>query len=187
MGGISIWQLLIIAVIVVLLFGTKKLGSIGSDLGASIKGFKKAMSDDEPKQDKTSQDADFTAKTIADKQADTNQEQAVRKEQCLRGFPEDFCSSFSLSIEFQNIVSLPAKRLFRSHRPFAQGDDREDFLVFRDFQKFPDEGGIPDAHDEGVYAGFSGFQQENGVLETCIIDSPAVSKLIVRRAVLPVS
>ena len=74
MGGISIWQLLIIAVIVVLLFGTKKLGSIGSDLGASIKGFKKAMSDDEPKQDKTSQDADFTAKTIADKQADTNQE-----------------------------------------------------------------------------------------------------------------
>ena len=52
MGGISIWQLLIIAVIVVLLFGTKKLGSIGSDLGASIKGFKKAMGDDEPKQDK---------------------------------------------------------------------------------------------------------------------------------------
>ena len=46
MGGISIWQLLIIAVIVVLLFGTKKLGSIGSDLGASIKGFKKAMNDD---------------------------------------------------------------------------------------------------------------------------------------------
>ena len=45
MGGISIWQLVIIAVIVVLLFGTKKLGSIGSDLGASIKGFKKAMSD----------------------------------------------------------------------------------------------------------------------------------------------
>ncbi len=75
MGGISIWQLLIIAVIVVLLLA-QKLGSIGSDLGASIKGFKKAMSDDEPKQDKTSQDADFTAKTIADKQADTNQEQA---------------------------------------------------------------------------------------------------------------
>lgn len=40
MGGISIWQLLIIAVIVVLLLAPK-LGSIGSDLGASIKGFKK--------------------------------------------------------------------------------------------------------------------------------------------------
>ncbi|WP_435951623.1 Sec-independent protein translocase subunit TatA [Dryocola sp. BD626] len=69
MGGISIWQLLIIAVIVVLLFGTKKLGSIGSDLGASIKGFKKAMSDDDEKEkDKSVQDADFNAKTLADKQ-----------------------------------------------------------------------------------------------------------------------
>ena len=47
MGGISIWQLLIVVVIVVLLFGTKKLSSLGSDLGASIKGFKKAMSDDD--------------------------------------------------------------------------------------------------------------------------------------------
>ncbi|WP_435928247.1 Sec-independent protein translocase subunit TatA [Dryocola sp. BD613] len=69
MGGISIWQLVIIAVIVVLLFGTKKLGSIGSDLGASIKGFKKAMNDDEPKEkDRSVQDADFTAKNLADKQ-----------------------------------------------------------------------------------------------------------------------
>ncbi|EEU6243517.1 Sec-independent protein translocase subunit TatA [Salmonella enterica] len=77
MGGISIWQLLIVAVIVVLLFGTKKLGSIGSDLGASIKGFKKAMSDDDDaKQDKTSQDADFTAKSIADKQGEAKKEDA---------------------------------------------------------------------------------------------------------------
>jgi len=47
MGGISITQLLIIAVIVVLLFGTKKLRGLGSDLGSSIKGFKKAMSDED--------------------------------------------------------------------------------------------------------------------------------------------
>lgn len=47
MAGISIWQLLIIAVIVVLLFGTNKLRSLGSDLGASIKGFKKALNDDD--------------------------------------------------------------------------------------------------------------------------------------------
>ncbi|HCD1256930.1 Sec-independent protein translocase subunit TatA [Citrobacter sp. ANG330] len=79
MGGISIWQLVIIAVIVVLLFGTKKLGSIGSDLGASIKGFKKAMSDDETKQDKASQDADFTAKSITDKPVDAEKE-TVKKE-----------------------------------------------------------------------------------------------------------
>lgn len=47
MGGISIWQLAIIAVIVVLLFGTKKLGSLGADLGASIRGFKKAMGEED--------------------------------------------------------------------------------------------------------------------------------------------
>lgn len=84
MGGISIWQLVIIAVIVVLLFGTKKLGSIGSDLGASIKGFKKAMSDDESKQDKTSQDADFTAKSISDKQEDAKRKtlNATIKSRC---------------------------------------------------------------------------------------------------------
>ena len=45
MAGISIWQLVIIAVIVVLLFGTKKLRHLGSDLGSSLKGFKKAISD----------------------------------------------------------------------------------------------------------------------------------------------
>lgn len=45
MAGISIWQLVIIALIMVLLFGTKKLRGFGSDLGESIKGFKKAMGD----------------------------------------------------------------------------------------------------------------------------------------------
>ena len=44
-GGISIWQLLIILVIVLLLFGTKRLKSIGSDLGNAVKGFRSAMSD----------------------------------------------------------------------------------------------------------------------------------------------
>lgn len=67
MGGISIWQLLIIAVIVVLLFGTKKLRGLGSDLGSSIKGFKKAMSDDNEKPKTHADDADFKA-TLADKQ-----------------------------------------------------------------------------------------------------------------------
>lgn len=45
-GGISLWQLLIILVIVVLLFGTKKLRTLGSDLGGALRGFKKAMSED---------------------------------------------------------------------------------------------------------------------------------------------
>lgn len=43
MGGISIWQLLIILVIVLLLFGTKKLRNIGGDLGGAIKSFKKSV------------------------------------------------------------------------------------------------------------------------------------------------
>lgn len=46
LGGISIWQLLIILVIVLALFGTKRLRGLGSDLGGAIKGFKKAMAED---------------------------------------------------------------------------------------------------------------------------------------------
>ena len=45
--GISIWQLLIILAIVVLLFGTKKLKNIGSDLGGAVKGFKNAVNEGE--------------------------------------------------------------------------------------------------------------------------------------------
>ncbi len=47
MGGISIWQLVIVLVIVMLLFGTKKLRNMGSDLGGAVKGFKKAVTDEE--------------------------------------------------------------------------------------------------------------------------------------------
>ncbi len=50
-GGIGVWQLLIILVIVLLLFGTKRLKNIGADLGNAIKGFKGAMSDSEKKED----------------------------------------------------------------------------------------------------------------------------------------
>ncbi|EDM64762.1 MAG: twin-arginine translocase TatA/TatE family subunit [Moritella sp.] len=46
MGGISVTQLIIIAVIILLLFGTKKLRNVGGDLGAAVKGFKKAMGDE---------------------------------------------------------------------------------------------------------------------------------------------
>lgn len=46
-GGISIWQLLIILVIIVLLFGTKRLRSIGTDLGSAIKGFRNSVKDPE--------------------------------------------------------------------------------------------------------------------------------------------
>ncbi|WP_111494006.1 MULTISPECIES: Sec-independent protein translocase subunit TatA [Marinobacter] len=47
--GISIWQLLIVLGIVVLLFGTKKLRNIGTDLGGAVRGFKKSMADEDQK------------------------------------------------------------------------------------------------------------------------------------------
>ncbi|EPF12280.1 MULTISPECIES: twin-arginine translocase TatA/TatE family subunit [Cedecea] len=75
--GISWPQLLIIVVIVVLLFGTKKLGSLGSDLGASIKGFKKAMGDDDSKEKENGEkDADFAAKSLSEKPSDVKKDEA---------------------------------------------------------------------------------------------------------------
>jgi sec-independent protein translocase protein TatA len=51
LGGLHIWHLLIILVIVLVLFGTKRLTSLGSDLGNAIKGFRNAMSDGEAAKD----------------------------------------------------------------------------------------------------------------------------------------
>jgi sec-independent protein translocase protein TatA len=45
MGGLSIWHWLIVLLVVVLVFGTKKLRNIGSDLGGAVKGFKDGMRD----------------------------------------------------------------------------------------------------------------------------------------------
>jgi len=52
-GGISVWQLLIILAVVVLIFGSGRLKSLGSDLGSSLKSFKKAI-----KQEETDEDSD---------------------------------------------------------------------------------------------------------------------------------
>lgn len=73
MGGISIWQLLIVVAIIVLLFGTKKLRTLGADLGESVKGFKKAMNDDKPK------DAEF--EKVEQKTAEKVEQTAKDKEQ----------------------------------------------------------------------------------------------------------
>ena len=80
LGGISLWQLLIILLIVACIFGFPKLRDIGSDLGGAIKGFRKAMSDtdaepeagdDKKKLDEP--DADFVEARTEDQQADHNQ------------------------------------------------------------------------------------------------------------------
>jgi sec-independent protein translocase protein TatA len=45
MGGLSIWHWLIVLLVVVLIFGTKKLKNIGADLGSAVKGFKDGVRD----------------------------------------------------------------------------------------------------------------------------------------------
>lgn len=66
-SGISIWQLLIVLAIVVMLFGTKRLKTLGSDLGSMIKGFKNSMDSD----DATKKDADDAQKNLEQKNAAT--------------------------------------------------------------------------------------------------------------------
>jgi sec-independent protein translocase protein TatA len=67
--GIGFRELLIILVIALVLFGAKKLKTVGSDLGAAVRGFKKAVSEGEDEQNKqisdltATKDADFSEKT----------------------------------------------------------------------------------------------------------------------------
>ena len=66
MGSFSIWHWLIVLLIVIMVFGTKKLKNLGSDLGGAVKGFKDGMKDGSaPAEDKP---AAPTAAVSADKQ-----------------------------------------------------------------------------------------------------------------------
>lgn len=78
MGGISIWQLLIVFAIIVLLFGTKKLRNMGSDLGSAVKGFKKAVNDED--KSTTKDDADFEPKQVEDSSNDASKDEQSRPE-----------------------------------------------------------------------------------------------------------
>ena len=65
-GGISVTQLLILLVIVMLVFGTKRLRNIGSDLGSAIKGFRKGMEDEDEDEDKEPEKIDVQESTSAE-------------------------------------------------------------------------------------------------------------------------
>ncbi len=65
-GGISIWQLLIILVIVVLLFGTKKLRGMGGDLGSAIKSFRKSVKEDSAEEGEEKADAAVDSEKTTD-------------------------------------------------------------------------------------------------------------------------
>jgi sec-independent protein translocase protein TatA len=76
-SGIGVWQLLILLLIVVMVFGTKRLRNMGGDLGAAIKGFRKGMEDGkEDPDDKLEPDQIVNADT----QKSTSEEQAREKE-----------------------------------------------------------------------------------------------------------
>ena len=60
MGGLSIWHWLIVLVVVLLIFGTKKLRNMGEDLGGAVKGFKQGMKDGSETPGETPKVADRT-------------------------------------------------------------------------------------------------------------------------------
>ena len=70
-GGISVWQLLILLLIVVLVFGTTRLRNIGSDLGSAVKGFRKGL-EEEPEEKEPEQ---LTAEEKAAAEPETSKEQ----------------------------------------------------------------------------------------------------------------
>ncbi|MDA9140395.1 twin-arginine translocase TatA/TatE family subunit [Gammaproteobacteria bacterium] len=57
-GGISFWQILIILVVILILFGGKKIKTMGSDLGEGLKGFKKAIKDEDSAKESESKSDD---------------------------------------------------------------------------------------------------------------------------------
>lgn len=69
-GGVSVWQLLILLLIVVLVFGTKRLRNIGTDLGSAVKGFRKGLEDDAPE----AEPEKLTAEEKAPAKAETTKE-----------------------------------------------------------------------------------------------------------------
>ena len=67
MGGISGWQLLIILLIVILIFGTKRMKNIGGDLGGAIKSFRKGMTEADKAKDEISEiEQEFTDSSSED-------------------------------------------------------------------------------------------------------------------------
>ena len=73
LSGISIWQLLIVLVIIMLIFGTKKLRNIGGDLGGAVKGFKDAVKDGEKKA--------AADKQLSEEKSETQEKKVTDKDQ----------------------------------------------------------------------------------------------------------
>jgi sec-independent protein translocase protein TatA len=86
-GGISIWQLLIVFVIVILIFGTKKLRNLGGDLGGAVKGFKNAINEDPKKEDEEKDELQQASLSNDEKDAtfdSTAEKQSAEKDQAKK-------------------------------------------------------------------------------------------------------
>jgi sec-independent protein translocase protein TatA len=86
LGGISIWQLLIVLAIVIMIFGTKRLRGLGSDLGGAVKGFKQSLQDDGDSAEKGSAEQDGEAADPAGAKA--AQQRVAAGETAQGGEPE---------------------------------------------------------------------------------------------------
>jgi sec-independent protein translocase protein TatA len=75
LGGIGIWQLLIVLAIIILLFGTKKLRSLGGDLGSAIKNFKQSVGDGEEEVKNKNEN-----ENVLEQSDNTSQTQATHKD-----------------------------------------------------------------------------------------------------------
>jgi sec-independent protein translocase protein TatA len=80
LGGISLWQLLIIFAIVILIFGTTKLKSIGGDLGGANKGFSKALETDDQKSSTAARREDKQLESDGKPDADFSEHSEKEKE-----------------------------------------------------------------------------------------------------------
>jgi|TARA_B100000809_G_scaffold112538_1_gene111079 sec-independent protein translocase protein TatA len=77
-SGISVWQLLIVLLIVILIFGTKRMKNIGGDLGGAIKSFRKGMTEADKAKDELSEiEQEFTDSSSED----TSEESTITKDQ----------------------------------------------------------------------------------------------------------
>jgi len=79
MGGLSIWHWLIVLVVVVLIFGTKKLRNVGQDLGGAVKGFKEGMKGAESEADAAKAAGDAPPQQIPGRTIDAE----VRKDKAV--------------------------------------------------------------------------------------------------------
>jgi sec-independent protein translocase protein TatA len=75
MGGIGIWQLLIILLIVILVFGAKKIRSLGGDLGSAIKNFKSAVKEGDEEAEEEGKHAENKGGTVIEGEVTSKKKQ----------------------------------------------------------------------------------------------------------------